>query len=353
MIVCPRCARSFIPTNSDAGESVRCPNCHLDLDAPNPPETDDGAGQGRGEEDEYALRVEAPSPTAEVAREYVPLGNYTAPRMLPDEDVEVEEREVSPWQAVRPAPPRDLFFAGTFNFPFRPAARAESLSLTIGATITLLVFELTLWCMRSGGDGPSAVFSTTPTIAGLLFALVGLLFLAAYLVAAAVHGMAILRDTAFGCDAVKEWPNLLSLDSTSDAKYVFMALAIGVLPGMVTAPLWDWLGWSKLLMMAISAAILFPLLLLSMLETNSPIMPVSPPVWQSVYRAWQTWGLYYLITLPAAAGICGLAIVAMTRGGLGSALVVGILVSPVWMIYCRLLGRLAWFCSGGVDAAPV
>ena len=124
-------------------------------------------------------------------------------------------------------------------------------------------------------------------------------------------------------------------------------LAIGIVPGLVAAPLWDWLGWPKLLMMAVTAIVLFPVLLLSMLETNSPMAPVSPPVWESVLRAWRAWGLFYLITVPAGVIVCVLAAITLHNSVVLGAIVASILLTAAWMTYFRLLGRLAWFCAGG------
>jgi hypothetical protein len=351
MIDCPRCGRSFIPTGVSAGESIRCPNCRLELGTPSqpPPEPSDGAGQGRGEENEYAVRVEPASPAAEAAREYVPLSDYTPPRMLSKDDEELEDREPSPWETVREAPPRDLFFAGTFGFPFRRDALSQLLMLVGVAVLTILLLGLTIYCAGSGDGGFVAGF---PILAAILFAGLAASLLIVWLAAAAIYGICVVRETSYGVDAIENWPHAYSLDAFGDVRYVLCALVVGALPAMVAAPFWDWIGWPKTLMMTVSAAVLFPLLLLSMLERNSPMMPFSPPVWQSVTRARQAWGLFYAITLPAAVAMCLLVQAAIVYAGVWGELLTCLFFNVAWMIYCRLLGRLAWFCSGNAKNAP-
>ena len=92
--------------------------------------------------------------------------------------------------------------------------------------------------------------------------------------------------------------------------------------------------------------VLFPWLLLSMLEANSPLVPISKAVCGSLLRKWRTWLAFYMETIPLLLSIGASAIAAMLLGSLPLAIpVLAMTMVAVLMIYFRLLGRLAWCCS--------
>ena len=134
--------------------------------------------------------------------------------------------------------------------------------------------------------------------------------------------------------------------------YVLSGGLLATLPAVLATPLWHWLGISRSLAAVVGLPLLFPIFLLSMLETNSPANPLSPRVWKSVVVGWRAWALFYLVTFAA-----GGAIVALVRrlpasgpptafASAAAAAAAGALLGLGWLIYCRLLGRLACFCSG-------
>ena len=342
---CLRCENRVERGGAEIGAKVKCPTCGLELIVPRQSQVDAGAGQGRGEDDEYALGTEPPSSPAAVP--YLPQRDFRDPRILAEREEQIDQRGQSVWQTVHRAPPLGLFFRGTFSFPFHSSAQVQSLTLAGGAMVVCWLLKLAIWC---GGGSLGGITEIGPSVAGLLMSATGLALLAMWAVVASVYGLAVLRETSYGCGFVEKWPIGYSLDGMGESLYVFSGIALSVLPGLVAAPLWDWLDWPRLLMISVVAVLLFPVLLLSMLEANSPMKPVSLPVWQSVATAWRAWGLFYLIALPTAAVLCVLVGAALARGGIGGAVPAGILLSAAWMIYFRLLGRLAWFCSGRAAA---
>jgi hypothetical protein len=300
---------------------------------------DAGAGQGRGEEDIYAVRAEPmPQPRAEPA----PGRDFRDPRVIAEKMAEAEEAESerSAWLAVRPAPPRSLLLTDTFSFPFCPNARVPAIVLLVGAVVMFATFKL--------AASPASAAKADGASGSLGLLALGVLFALTWACVASVFGLAILRETADGRDSVERFFNARS---AVDLLFVLGGLVVGMLPGLVTAPLWDWLDWPKSLAVTISAAVLFPLLLLSMLENDSPTQPVYPPVWQSTLTAWRAWGLFYLITLPAVVCVHLLAGLALKYIPVAGAVAAGFLLAAAWMIYFRLLGRLDRFCSGRGDVA--
>ena len=184
----------------------------------------------------------------------------------PREDEEPAEEAVLVWQPGRGVSLWRLFFAGTFTFPFRPGV------------LIYVVFLLTMHLLSvlQLGIGVSSPFYV---------GFVGGAFLAAcaWGMLASCYGLTILRDTSYGADNV-EWPSLLTLDCARrpwlrrDQPVLCGASRMGRCHAWAVSERGDAgrHGRQRLL--------LFPVFLLSTLETNSPIQPYSLPVWQSVVR---------------------------------------------------------------------
>ncbi len=159
----------------------------------------------------------------------------------------------------------------------------------------------------------------------------------------------MLRDTGAGCDKIENWPDIGFIDWALEALYLFNSLGLSLLPGVALAWWWGRSGELPADMIfapsAAAAFLLFPVILLSMLEKNSLVAVISPAVCRTFWMATNGWLTFYFMTamLLAAAGIVVLTIFAAdSRYGLIAAAVA---LSLVWLIYFRLLGRLAWYCT--------
>ncbi len=175
----------------------------------------------------------------------------------------------------------------------------------------------------------------------------GGLFALVWACATAACGVTIVHDTSHGADAIESWPNLLRLEGLGEFVYTVNALILSALPGVVAAPVWQWLAVPRFLGIGVTVPVLFPVFLLSMLETRSPTDPVSLPVWRSLLWAWRAWLLFYVLALAVALVAAALLAAAIGQvGGAAGLVATAVLPTAAWMIYFRLLGRLAWFCSG-------
>jgi hypothetical protein len=348
---CRQCGKP-IDSSGEIADATKCPACGAELGASDDLQIDALSVSSGGEDDIYALRTEPePRPQAVPLPQAEPLPgrDFRDPRAVAQRAAELEEQafENSAWLEVRRAPPRELFFSDTFKFPFRPDTRVPVIILLVGAIATFATFGLAVSSASAVKARPGAADGSSGSL-GLMA--LGVVFALAWIYVAAICGLAVFRHTTESSDSTDNRFRLFSSHWASDPWFVLGGLVIGMLPGLITAPLWDWLEWPKSLPVTVTANLLFPLLLLSMLENNSPTQPVCPPVWQSVSSAWRAWGLFYLLTLPAAVIVNLLAFLAMKYLGSPGALVAGPLLAAAWMIYFRLLGRLAWFCSGRADA---
>jgi hypothetical protein len=89
---------------------------------------------------------------------------------------------------------------------------------------------------------------------------------------------------------------------------------------------------------------LFPLVLMSMLEANSPFVPYSQPVLRSLNVAHWAWKTFYFMTALVSLGTYFVVAAAVSMGTFATIVAAAMVVASA-MIYFRLLGRLAWVCA--------
>ena len=164
---------------------------------------------------------------------------------------------------------------------------------------------------------------------------------------AAIHGLTILLETTAGNDRMENWPNVgLFLDWIGDLWFMINSAAVSVALGLGLNWLLPGLLGTRETMVAITVFFVFPILLLCTLESDSPFLPVSSVVFASLGRHGIAWLAFYAAGrhLLAAAG----ALVLLSGPAAWPRLAIllaALLFSAVVMIYFRLLGRLAFYCS--------
>jgi hypothetical protein len=312
-VACRICGREFVVSRGQPGGSVAGPS-RLPEQAGHPADNDPAA----------------------------PFDNQPAPA----------QQQQAAWEAVARRPPLRLFFRGTFRFPFYIDTLAATLGLAGGAIVAVAATRLLLWCAAADRQGIDA-YTRALLWNGICFSVVlGTVTVAVWLVAASAYGLAIIRETSFGADRVAEWPHFLGLEGFGDWMYVVSGGLLAALPAVLATPVWHWFGLSRLPAVAIGLPLLFPIFLLSMLETNSPANPLSPRIWKSLAVGWRAWLAFYLVTFAGLSAIFALLRWPIAGGApptLASApgtVAAGGLAAIGWLVYCRLLGRLACFCSG-------
>jgi hypothetical protein len=161
--------------------------------------------------------------------------------------------------------------------------------------------------------------------------------------------MAVLRDTSEGCNEIESWPGYVFLDWIGEPVHVFCAVCMSAVPGAAVAWLLSKLNVAPVEVIwitgPVSIFIMFPIVLISTLETNSMFGVLSWPVLRTLKRSADGWLKFYV---AAAAMIAAAVGVSWAASGLGVlvGLIVAAIADPIgWMIYFRLLGRLAWFCA--------
>ena len=167
------------------------------------------------------------------------------------------------------------------------------------------------------------------------------------MIVANAYLMAILHDSAAGNDLIVNWPDALFLTWATDAFFLITSIAVPfILAWTLTYPLGGLLAGGWVILIPIYW-LLFPIVLLSTLEMQSPLVPVSPVVIQSLWQCGRTWGVFYLQTaligvVVLSAGFGFHAVGFMNFAGVA---ILGGAVTFAAMLYFRLLGRVAWVCD--------
>ncbi len=306
---------------------MTCPRCKGQVEVPKPHKP--------RRHDEYDLKEDSPPPRGSLASG----GRLTAT------DIQALEEDEEPRKKKRRRPKMEWqLFIGGFGFPWSPGAVMQWLLIALWAMAAG-------WLARSaiglGIDQPLGGASMYQTIVAMLAALAAMIAGVGCGAIAAIHGLTILLETSAGNDRMENWPNVsFFLDWIGDLWFMINTAAVSVVLGLGLDWLMPGLLGSRESMVAITVFFLFPILLLCTLETDSPFLPVSTVVLASLGRHGIAWLAFYLqagsLLALAAALVYYLGPQLEARLAI---VLAALLFSAVVMIYFRLLGRLAFYCS--------
>lgn len=342
-VVCPRCNTMMYAAEREVGRKLVCQDCGMAMVVPPVPvrrrEIDvmAGAGEGYRLAEPYRPRQEETAPP----RSSLPSPPQPPPALgEPREAARTESRLDSCGQ--RPVLPPHPFLNGTFTFPF-----------SRGALLPMVV--LTFWPLLAAGllSGCSLLFSVSISDAwagplwflGIMIGVMTTILMVMWFTYASACCLAVVRDTASGCDAIQNWPDIAFIDWILEPLYVFIALCAGTLPGVVIVRVLMMFDRPTDAVLPLGLFFLFPIVLLSMLENDSPLGIISGPVCRTLWIAWEGWTTFYLTSAVLLAAACGLTIVAFSAGMFLGTVLTAFIEVAAWLIYARLLGRLAWYCA--------
>jgi hypothetical protein len=236
-------------------------------------------------------------------------------------------------------PPDHPFLSGVFNFLFYPSSWKRWLGLAAG---TALVYFLVANAVDSGISGGAELFFS------LIFAAMAAGAALLLVMFAAVAALAIVQDTAAGADEVEGWPDFNFVDWAGQAFYFINAVGVSVAPGFVLASAFESWGPQRWIAPAVTAALFFPIVVLSQLDGMSPFSILTPGVLKGALKSPLSWMAFYavsLFTLAAATGLGWLTLRLLPWTEAPAAAALGVISTAALMIECRLIGRLAWFCE--------
>ncbi len=338
-VVCSRCHTRMLATADQVGGKMICPDCGTaNVVPPLPrrrPKIDVMAGAEPGYgvvggEGKRAMRSPAP------------------PRRMREEPPEPpkpsDEPESKP-PSRHPVLPDRPFLEGTFTFPFHRSVWVRTLVLAIW----LVLPGLTATASHSSSAAGDAARNPVPLFGGAFLMVVTAILAVLWFAILSATVMAVLRETSEGCDEVENWPGQAFLDWLGEPVHLFVALCMSAVPGAAAAWLLTKFGGASPAVMLItgpvSMFVAFPIILMSTLETNSMFGVLSWPVLRTLGTAADGWLKFYM---TSAAMIVATVAICWAASGVGK--VFGVIVAAgiepvVWIIYFRLLGRLAWVCA--------
>ncbi len=163
----------------------------------------------------------------------------------------------------------------------------------------------------------------------------------------------VAETTSVGVHRIEEWPQCAWWDGFGSRSTLFVvnALAIAAVAAYELDRCVTGLGLPQWLVIASVVALLFPLILLSMMEADSTLQPISFPVWQSLFTDWPAWGLFYLTSTSLVDSIAWAVWRTWQWAGDPFRLFAwhGPMLAPILaaglLAYFRLLGLLALACA--------
>jgi DNA-directed RNA polymerase subunit RPC12/RpoP len=337
---CPLCHTRLQAAPDQAGRTMTCPDCSTEFPIPNPASEDPQWNPFEGGIEVYAI---AGGQAETAAASAAPALARAEPRSLAEAHPLFSNRDLLPPRRLeRKLPPWPLV-NGVFAFPFYRHSLVCWGKLAVGAMVVLGLLSLAItWSQgldsAQFGLGAALLGSRVAYLAGLV-AILGAL----YSIWVSSSVLRILSETANGVDRIEEWANQDFVEWAFEALYLVNSFVLSVLVGWgvesLAARLPAGCG------MAVSVFVLFPILLLSMLETGTVMNPVSPAVLGSLASRWWVWGGFYLLAGLLAAGVAAAGVGFWALAGAWSAIPSAIVVTPAIMIYFRLLGRLGWYIT--------
>jgi hypothetical protein len=359
--VCPACRSRLAVERHHAGE-IRCLNCSMLL-RPAQESASTSTNQAKAvtrTDDEYHLEplgneqpiaptqrrsAKTPAPVynselerlrarRELVHESATAGASAQPVAPTSGQIQLDEIEFRDDERYKPAPPpRWTFISGVFTYPWRHQSLVPWIALSIGLALCGLLGLLAVAGL-TGGNRAGAVMAGFVGLAWIWLAILTGSYAAACL-------FAVTETTAYNFDEPHDWPDPDWRERFFHFLWIGWCLGLPAALIITPASLVAESGQDRALIVAISTAILFPIFVLSTLETNS-LSPLSGPVWRSLTREAAAWITFYLLSGLVVGGSGLVSIELYRRMGLLAV----VLLAPLWaacvLIYARLLGRLAW-----------
>ncbi len=230
-----------------------------------------------------------------------------------------------------PPRPKWLYFSGVFGYPWRGVNLTRWIVMSVGLCVLGFIgVEAASSVGILGGRGENSILAIFLIMFFVLSSAVTMSYVSAVC-------QEIIQVTADGLDL----PSDNGLDDW--AMYFFALLGMAGL----------WVGGGALgypltfvfgpIACVVSSMIVFPVLLLSALETGSFVIPISRPVFRSLLTYPSGWlGFYLLIAGLWTALFAGFALLFSSLGPFLAVFACSPLVAALMMISARILGRLAY-----------
>lgn len=309
---CPQCLTLLTPELRDESWRDTCPDCLEEYRVP-----------ARSEIPAKPKPIPIPDPG-----QYAP-GAVSKPTPLNTHVFEsisqIKQVEVDP-------PPKWVFFSNVFNYPWTTRAWPKWIWTSIAWSISWVMVTISLQFLMAAGVGV------------LVAAMIGLpSFWVVFwtLSYSSACGMTILEGTGSGQVVIDEWPEPDWREWGVNLLYVaFLGLvAQGI--SLLLEPLAQFLP-APWLVSLVQVHMIYPIILLSALESGSIFWPVSLPVYHSFWSHGRYWVSYYLLAGLFSSAYVTAVIFSIYVDPILCVLWLGPLTASFLFVHARLLGRLGW-----------
>jgi uncharacterized protein YbaR (Trm112 family) len=328
-IVCPLCHTRLEATREQVGQSITCPDCRRPFEIKAPPPR--AAKYRWSQDDGEDVRLE---PTFERPQLEKPV--------LPVIEKERKRRRSANVRRTHPLPLGRLV-SGVVDF----LAYSNVWPRWLGYSLVLLIPQELL---HFGFNQPLTA-NGTRSPGAVLALLAALVLLSVWFISICATLLTVVEDTSDGLDRVENWPEGYVFVGVGPVAMIFFGLVLSALPGGIICGAIRLEGDLSWLPIAIGVLILFPFVLLSMLEANSALTPFSLKIWDGLHLAGEAWSATYALSLAiwgvfAAIDWASKEFISVPEisSAIGALSFVAALI-----VYYRLLGRLAWMLASRLD----
>lgn len=348
---CPICNTLLYAIPNQVEQQMRCPDCHsYSTVPPPPPKTAITRLSTESDEDEFKLSdpIDRPAISTPLSAEILATEQlikspqshsqqrdsepHDSPQTAATSDATVhspeDEEKREPARPPLPKQPFDerifVFFSGT------------ALIVQLVILATLIASVRTLFQM------------TDILVWGLIASIgIGLLGVLAFLLGSAIS-LRILQETSDGQDQIGGLPDLHLLEWIPESLYVLNALFLSILPGYVVGPLFNLIHVSSFpswIYPAATLLLLFPIVLLSMLDAGSPVIPLSTTVRRSLSELGSYWISFYLRTGLLVLAVFVIFSYRFDGDSFLKRFIAALLITVFCALAARYLGRMTWCIS--------
>jgi len=334
-VSCPKCDTLMYATDKQVGGTIDCPDCGRSYVVPAPKKPTPARSSVVSDIDVPMLDP------ASAPADRPPALSLETRRMIYEEERESEygkalersRRTGKPMEVDvrgRPILPRWPLFTGVLPFLFSPGVPIRWLGVSAGLAAAIALVLAGLATVASGGMA---------AVAGMcIFALGCVLAMVVVAIAFSMF-IAIVAESSEGSKAVHNWSPFL--DWFGDLFVFAVAAVMSGFPGWALCYVLPLDPLLEAAIFASSIVICFPITVLSQLDIGSMWGILSPKVVKSLARCPFSWLAFFVL-----AGLLVFACITVTYFAtqlqFGLVVIVAPLGTAAFILYGRLLGRLAW-----------
>jgi hypothetical protein len=345
VVTCPSCRGKCRVRSTSTGKVMRCPRCHavlrFDVD---PPETGSiDTAQPQRQRAQYDDDEDDGTPYVA----HAPDANrpYVEPEPDPIEDIEIRRRKPPPFVAP--------LWRGVYDFPWQPSGLRAWFMFGIGFTFVAFMAAAVHYALDLYQNSDWTKAGIFQTVLRLYVAAFGL-----FVVWTGTFAIPFFLES-INSGAAGHYEVQSPDDSIGEKFFTFLGMvwvyALCAVPlGILAAPLQWFLGSMAIALSLVPSTILiFPVGVLCMLANNSKMNLWNFEVASKFLARPSVWLILYTMS-TLLFGICfalGYLTIGLYEDFIFLAPVTGFVWSACFLIYGRLLGRVAWIVSGAQEEA--